>query len=407
MPTLLITTNRFTNKKGGGGSAGGKSKKKKGSARGKWKGFKKKPFGKKSEGKPYQQAQQEVEDTRTIFTNEAKNVSKEGRSYLVVPGVPVREQVMNTYLLPASEIHPEDWDGTPISIRHPQKNNGSVQVEDPDVPVIGYVTNTSWDDSTKRMLADYWIDEAEAMRYPEGQVILSSIRNGQMLETSTAYWADEQYVSGKFNGKEYSSIHRNPKRDHIAIFPGDQLGACSIEDGCGVNRNMKHNCGCVTHNNTGSLPAAGKALWEKVYEENKEEHGEESAAKMAWAACERAGWKKKGDEWVKGNQSYPGYKKGYLPTELLVGYSFNKGFRTQAELETAREYVREHGITKPVWVQCNGSIKIIDGNHRVQLAHEFKIEQIPVKVVDTNLMEMDPEVVYRKWLHEQDQGYLE
>src|SRR3990172_8663991 len=47
---------------------------------------------------------------------------------------------------------------------------------------------------------------------------------------------------GFFNGKQYHTIHRNPKRDHIAIFPYDQLGACSIQDGCGLNRNMQQNC---------------------------------------------------------------------------------------------------------------------------------------------------------------------
>jgi hypothetical protein len=352
---------------------------------------------------------QQTEDARTLFTNQAKSISKDGKSYLVVPGVPVREQVMNTYLLPASEIHPEDWDGTPISIRHARKNNGSVQVEHPDVPIIGHLTNTSWDDSNKRMLADYWIDEAEAMRWPEGQVILGSIKNGQMLETSTAYWADEQYTPGVFNGKSYQTVHRNPKRDHIAIFPDSQIGACSIQDGCGVNRNMQHNgdCQCMRHNVTGNLPEEGKALWEKVYEANKDK-GEESAAKIAWAACKKAGWSKNDkDEWVKQNNAgYPEYKSNHLPTAMLIGYALNKGSRTKEEIERTRKIVLEKGITKPVWVMCNGTYKILDGNHRVHLADELGIEQIPVRVVNAHLMELDPEAVYRKWLHEQDQGYL-
>ena len=410
MTTLLITTPRpelFLQKRGGG-SSGSKSKKgsakgkprEAGSAKGKWKYLKKKVMGKRTYGN---------EDAQTMFTNEARSVQQDGKSYLVVPGVPVREQVMNTYLLPASEIHPEDWNGTPLSIRHAQKNNGSVQVDNPDVPIIGYLANASWDSSKNRMLADYYIDETEAMRYPEGQVILGSIKNGQMLETSTAYWADEQYVSGVFNGKSYSTIHRNPKRDHIAIFPDSQLGACSIQDGCGVNRNMNHNCSqCMAQNVTGNLPSVGKALWEKVYGDNKGK-GKESAAKMAWAACKKAGWSKDDEgEWVKqNNASYPEYKKNHLPTSMLIGYAMNKGSRTKEEMERARKYVAENGITKPVWVMCNGSYKILDGNHRVHLANELGIEQVPVRVVNGNLMELDAEAVYRKWLHEQDQGYLE
>ena len=399
MTTLTITTNRPELFLHGGGDISYTSKKPKKKKKMGYK-WKKKPMGKKPIYKN--------EDTQTLFTNQAKSVNKDGKNYLVVPGVPVREQVMNTYLLPASEIHPEDWDGTPISIRHAQKNNGSVQVDNPDVPIIGYVTNTSWDESHKRMLGDYWIDESEAMRYPEGQVILSSIKNGQMLETSTAYWADEQYANGVFNGKGYTSIHRNPKCDHIAIFPGDQIGACSIMDGCGVNRNMAQNCECMKHNATGNLPAEGKALWEKVYNANKEKMGEESAVKMAWSACEKAGWSKnEKDEWVKANNAdYPDYVPNHLPTSMLIGYAMNKGSRTQMELDHAREIIEKNGITKPVWVMCNGSYKILDGNHRVHLANELGIEQVPVRVVNHNLMELDPEAVYRKWLHEQDQGYL-
>jgi cation transport regulator ChaB len=162
-------------------------------------------------------------------------------------------------------------------------------------------------------------------------------------------------------------------------------------------------------NVTGNLPEGGKALWEKVYEANKEKLGEERAAKIAWGAVKQAGWSQDKDgKWVhKNNSELPTYKKGYLPTAMLIGYTFNKGSRTQAEIETTRTYIQQHGVTKPVWVQCNGSIKILDGNHRVALADELHIEQIPVRVVDSDLNTMDPEAVYRRWLYEQDQGYLE
>lgn len=413
MPTTLtITTKNKQTFLQGGGTAGGKDKKpRKGSASSRVAGYIRK---KMSGGKPvhnsflgnYQRTSQ------ILFSNQAKRQTKDGTEYLVVPGVPVQEQVMNTYLLPADEIEKwlTAWDGTPVSIRHAQQNNGSVQVDNPDVPIIGHFQNTTWDASGKRMLGEYWINTAEVMKYPEGQLIVSMIENGDVLETSTAYWADEEPKPGSFKGKAYKTVHRNLKPDHIAVFPGDQLGACSIQDGCGVNRNMKHNsgCSCMQHNNTGDLPDEGKALWEKVYEANKSK-GAENAAKLAWAACEKAGWAKndKGD-WVKKNsgEAMPEYKAGYLPTALLIGYSLNKGSRTQAQLDSMRAQVQEHGITKPVWVQCNGSIRILDGNHRVALADEFGIDQVPVRVVDSHLQSMDAEAVYRRWMHEQDQEYL-
>jgi hypothetical protein len=56
---------------------------------------------------------------------------------------------------------------------------------------------------------------------------------------------------------------------------------------------------------TGNLPAEGKKLWEKVYEESKSGgDDEETAAKKAWGACKEAGWKQDKDEkWVQDNVS--------------------------------------------------------------------------------------------------------
>lgn len=52
---------------------------------------------------------------------------------------------------------------------------------------------------------------------------------------------------------------------------------------------------------TGTLPASGKKLWEKVYDESKDtDCDEECAARKAWAAVKNAGWyKNKDGEWNK------------------------------------------------------------------------------------------------------------
>ncbi len=353
-----------------------------------------------------------------LFGNQATEMVKDGKAFLVVPGVPVQEQVMNTYLVEAGDIQKSllDWDGTPLSIRHAQKNNGSVRVENPDVPIIGEFHSPRWDNSTKRMLGDYWFDKEKALTIQDGQLIINAIEAGNILETSTAYWADEDYVAGSHNGRSYSTVHRNLKPDHIAVFPpNDQIGACSIRDGCGINRNeaMIQNCDTcpqkVISNMTGNLPQGGKSLWEEVYNANKEKYGEERAAKIAWTAVENAGWHRKGKEWVKKNEQIPEFVEGHLPTEMLIGYAVNKGSRTQEQLDLAKASTEKDGkITKPVWVQWKGdnSFLILDGNHRVFLANELGIDQVPVKIVNCYLEAMEPEAVYREWLHEQDQGYL-
>lgn len=321
-----------------------------------------------------------------IFGNQARADRRDGRDYIVAPGIPVQEQVMNTYLLPASEIehYINAWNGTPVCIRHAKQNGGSVKVPNPDVPIIGSIYNAKWDPETKRMLGEYWIDIENAMRIPDGQTIIDAIRNNKILETSTAYWADEEYTPGTHNGRSYKTVHHNLRPDHVAIFPDDTLGACSVEDGCGVNRNSLHAngaCRCSTNRlsvqgSTGGFQTSPEASSGSVYGTSE--------------------------------SNIPPYKKGHLPTIMLEGYAFNKGSRLIDQLDQAKELIEKKGITKPVWVQRNedGTLSIIDGNHRVHFAGELNIEQIPVRVVNHMLVEMDPEPLYVKWAHGQDQRYL-
>ena len=306
-----------------------------------------------------------------FFANQFRTVNHDGKEYLIVPGVPAREQVMNTYLVPAADLARSvtGWNGTPITIQHPKSNGGSANVPAPDVAIIGRFYGANWDAEHNRMTGEYWIDVDEANRYAEGQSIVTSIRNGSILETSTGYWADDEMTQGEFEGKQYKTIHRNLLPDHIAILT-TAPGACSIKDGCGVNRNegMVHNC-----DSNGDCDCPFKIHNER---ENK--------------------------------RRIPEYKPGFLPTEMLLPYSVNKGSRTAEQLQEMREYISRNGITAPVMIELleDGHIKIIDGNHRVALANELFIPQVPVTVVNEDAQDVDPEILYRRWLHGEDQGYL-
>jgi hypothetical protein len=186
-------------------------------------------------------------DLRTI-TNGAilatfKEITQNGVTYLVVPGVPIREQVLNNYLVPGDEIahFVGAWNGIPVTVGHPKQNNGTANVPNPDVPVIGTLFNCAWDGEENKLTAEYWIDEAKASETIAGQGIVANIRAGKALETSTGYWADEETTSGVFANRAYDLIHRNLRPDHVAILIGEE-GACSLKDGCGVNRNCS---GCT------------------------------------------------------------------------------------------------------------------------------------------------------------------
>jgi 2'-5' RNA ligase len=52
---------------------------------------------------------------------------------------------------------------------------------------------------------------------------------------SIAYFCDFEQAAGEFGGEAYSAIQRNLRPDHVALLP-DEIGSCSVLDGCGANR---------------------------------------------------------------------------------------------------------------------------------------------------------------------------
>lgn len=378
-----------------------------------------------------------------LIANAYREVKTGDKIFLVVPGVPLREQVMNSYLVPAEEIARSvpGWNGTAVSINHPTKNNGSVNVPDPDVAIIGRFYNARWEPSQARMIGEYWIDVEEAMKWKEGETIVANVKDGKVLETSTGYYADEEIDPGKFKGRAYETIHRNLLSDHIAILP-KEIGACSIKDGCGVNRNVAfHNCACdCPFKNEESLEDQldeVRSAFEKEFLRTSEvavptsypwvrktyddylvvedggelyrvNFGKDPDGNLTFASREQ--WKKVEllEQYVEINAAVPDYQEGHLPQAMLVGYCFNKGNRTPEQLASLRAYIQDNGIDKQVTIMRmdDGEIKILDGNHRVSMAGEFGIDQIPVKVINEQLQEIDPELMYKEWAHGQDQGYL-
>jgi len=228
------------------------------------------------------------------------------KSYFVVKGVPLVEGVLNGRLVEKNEFGKfvKDWDGVPVVLRHPKKNGGSARVASPDVPVIGRFYNASLDGT--RLVGEFWFDE-EKLSGDEEQALIEKIKANHPIEISTGYYAESLPKVGKWNEKDYGLVDTNLHPDHIAVLP-DELGACSIADGCGLNRNeretpMRFDISLVSH--VTGLTGKAADLWEKVYQSYKDEgKSEEEAAKRAWGAVKQAGYKKdKDDNWTKSNQS--------------------------------------------------------------------------------------------------------
>jgi hypothetical protein len=75
---------------------------------------------------------------------------------------------------------------------------------------------------------------AQAMpRYPGPKC--ERLERGDVFEAFTAYLCDIEECAGTHHGQPNAAIQRNLRPDIVALLP-DEIGACSIADGCGAGR---------------------------------------------------------------------------------------------------------------------------------------------------------------------------
>jgi len=173
-----------------------------------------------------------------------KRVIRNGREYYlvcatsIVPGVLPGSQGPLFY--PHNEIkrNYRDWNRIPVTLNHPFRNGIYVSATDPiviDKQGIGEIYETEVNGKLKHNLL---IDIEKANRLDKR--IVQNIERGIPIELSTGLYTDNipAPMGAHYNGKTYSHIARNYRPDHIAILP-DQVGACSLQDGCGVLVNKK------------------------------------------------------------------------------------------------------------------------------------------------------------------------
>lgn len=170
-----------------------------------------------------------------------------GREWFVAQTVAVISKVLNGELLPAQEValFAEAWNGRPVPLNHPQVNGFFVSANSPAVMDefnLGYFFNARAESHElgAKLVGEMWLDIAliEAKGGPAFQG-LTTLRQGGTVEVSTAYFCLVRDEEGEFNGERYNGVQYNIKPDHVAFLPTIQ-GACSVEDGCGVNANSSH-----------------------------------------------------------------------------------------------------------------------------------------------------------------------
>jgi len=174
------------------------------------------------------------------FSSAVRHDTMEGRDYLVAPMVMLTEGVhkgSNGWLYyPKDELSktPESWNHKPVVVYHPTMNGMGVSACDPDIITsrkVGVIMNTRYDKETGKLRAEAWLEKDRIEMVDKR--ISKSLENNDLMELSTGLFTDNESVDGEFNGKQYDTIARNYRPDHLALLP-DKKGACSIEDGAGL-----------------------------------------------------------------------------------------------------------------------------------------------------------------------------
>lgn len=168
----------------------------------------------------------------------ARHETLDGRDMIVVPVVMIRGGVvMNEVLVPAEEVLPISWNGVPVTLYHPEVEDGYTSANSPDIIekwAIGTIFNSKWDGDALK--AEAWIDVAKANRLKPG--LVKELEDGDAMDVSTGFFSNDQETEGESKGRIFKAIARNINPDHLALLPGG-TGACSWEDGCGIRANER------------------------------------------------------------------------------------------------------------------------------------------------------------------------
>jgi len=174
---------------------------------------------------------------------DVKLTTHQEKAHLVVPVTMMVEGVHNgsqgPLLHEITELgkFPESWNGIPVVIYHPQRDGSPVSANSPDIidkELVGRVYNTNVDDN--KLKAEVWLDEDRLNSISENT--LEAVNDLKEVEISLGMFTENEMENGEYEGEEYIGVAHNHRPDHLAILP-DQIGACSLKDGCGLGANKK------------------------------------------------------------------------------------------------------------------------------------------------------------------------
>lgn len=233
-----------------------------------------------------------MENVIANLAGKARRATLNGREHLVAPLTLIVPGVLSgskgaLYYPPEEIVKNHDaWNHIPLVVYHPTDplTNAHLSARDPavlDRQGIGILLNVK---ANGKLTAEGWFD-VESTRRIDNRVYEALVK-GTPIELSTGLYTENEVAPEGANhkGRPYDFIARNYRPDHLAILP-DQIGACSIKDGCGVLVNEEATALLVNYNENhdeqGRFAEAGGGG--KSMEQKAKEHVAEHAHKYTAA----------------------------------------------------------------------------------------------------------------------------
>lgn len=198
--------------------------------------------------------------------NKVESRFVKGKEFLVAPITILVEGVLNGskgplyYPMQEIEATAQQWENIPITYDHPMDSQGNALAATHNKQVwqdvgLGRLYNPVVHNN--RLRVEGWFDVARLSRI--NPALLEALRNNQRIEVSTGLFTDNVNTQGDYKGKPYTAVATKFRPDHLAIL-FDKVGACSLNDGCGVlNSNPTGNVACGTGKGGGKNSKCAKS----------------------------------------------------------------------------------------------------------------------------------------------------
>jgi hypothetical protein len=173
-----------------------------------------------------------------------------GRDYLVVPVValvqgviwPVNSEAPDLVLEEEFSRAPAGWDGRPVFCGHPYVDGDPVTGNSPEVleeKQIGIIFNAAL--VNHKLAMEAWLDTDRCAEMGgDAKDTYDRAESGVVVEISVGTLVTAEESKGEYKGKKYESIWRDIVPVHLALLPAGDVGACSVEMGCGVRVAHRH-----------------------------------------------------------------------------------------------------------------------------------------------------------------------